>query len=367
MKISISNPPIPGIKGTPTILQNRQTLRIGNIDRSEVNRRRSKSLIAYWKGAVERRRRISERMMGDSNIAKKAEVRKRISDAKRGRRVQHGRPVSERQLQHLKKVAKAKVGKPLPLEIRRKISQSKRGSGCGESNPFFGKSHSEEFLRFQSERMKALWRDPNFALKMKEKWKELWKTPSFREGQLRLRRSGSYSNKISQILSKTWNDPDKKRSQSKLMKRLWQDKGYQEAVLKAINCRTSQLERLFFNLVRLLGLVPLKPFVLCGECWHSVGCEYKKIGFRPDAYLVEFNQIFEIEGGYFIRDKRKLGLLHQKQECYQRHGWELVIVTYPRFKDQLQRMFHKATVETIYETVDRLRKMAAIEVPIRCK
>jgi hypothetical protein len=301
-------------------------------------------------------------MMGDNNVAKKPEVRKQISDAKRGRRVQHSRPLSERQLQHLKKVAKAKIGKALPLEVRRKISQSKVGRGCGESNPFFGKSHSEEFLRSQSERMRTLWRDPNFASKMKERRRELWKMPSFRERQLKLRRSESYSNKISQILSKTWKDPDKKMSQSELMKKLWQNKDYQEAVLRAINCRTSKLESQFFDLVRRLGLTPLKPFVLCSECQYSVSCEHKKIGFKPDAYLIESNQIFEIEGGYFVRDKRKLSLLRQKQECYRRHGWELVIITYPRFKDRLKQAFHKATVETIYEAFDRLRKAASIEI-----
>jgi DNA-directed RNA polymerase subunit M/transcription elongation factor TFIIS len=301
-------------------------------------------------------------MMGDNNLAKKDEIRKRISDAKIGRRVQHSRPLSERQLQHLKKVSEAKIGTSRPLEVRKRISQSKTGRGSGESNPFFGKSHSEEFLRSQSERMKTSWRDPNFTSNMKKKWRELWKTPSFREQQLRLRRSESYSTKISQILSKAWKDPDKRRSQSELMKKLWQNKDYQEAVLRATNCRTSQLENLFFNLVRRLGLTPLKTFVLCSKCQYSVSCKHKKIGFKPDVYLIESNQIFEIEGGYFVRDIRKLSLLHQKQECYRRHGWELVVITYPRFKDRLKQEFQEATVETVYEALDRLKKSASIEI-----
>lgn len=47
-------------------------------------------------------------------------------------------------------------GKPVPEEIRKRISNTLIGKMVGEKNPFFGKKHSEETLKFLSESQKGL-------------------------------------------------------------------------------------------------------------------------------------------------------------------------------------------------------------------
>lgn len=46
-------------------------------------------------------------------------------------------------------------GKSLSPEIREKISKSLMGKGAGENNPFYGKSHTPEMIRFFSESQKG--------------------------------------------------------------------------------------------------------------------------------------------------------------------------------------------------------------------
>lgn len=58
----------------------------------------------------------------------------------------------ERKKQRLVKISKSQIGKKLSLETRKKISEKSKGS----NNGFYGKRHSEEFKRKQSERKKKI-------------------------------------------------------------------------------------------------------------------------------------------------------------------------------------------------------------------
>lgn len=62
------------------------------------------------------------------------EAKRKISEA------MTGRPVSEKTLEAMRNNWK---GKHLPLEMRKKISETRKGKYTGENNPFYGKHHTE--------------------------------------------------------------------------------------------------------------------------------------------------------------------------------------------------------------------------------
>lgn len=83
-------------------------------------------------------------MKGKDNPAKYEDIRRKISEGKGGRKVRHTRPLSEKQLKHLERLAKERKGKHHSADTRLKISGSRKGKCMGEDNPMFGRQHTKE-------------------------------------------------------------------------------------------------------------------------------------------------------------------------------------------------------------------------------
>lgn len=122
------------------------------------NQKKSESLKRYWENAKERKEELAVRLRGKNNPAKRLDVRKKISESKRGKRYKHIHPLSEKQRIHLLRLAELKRGKKLNLETRMKISISRKGKCKGPENPLYGKRHTEAIIK-KIKRSRQLRRD----------------------------------------------------------------------------------------------------------------------------------------------------------------------------------------------------------------
>jgi len=99
----------------------------------------------------ENKKKLSERMTGEQNPAKRAEVRAKISKANRGL-TRKGTPKTEEQKRARSKLMKGRFvgelnwnyGKTHSEETKRKISEAQIGLQVGEKNPMWGKKHPEK-------------------------------------------------------------------------------------------------------------------------------------------------------------------------------------------------------------------------------
>jgi len=82
-------------------------------------------------------------MKGRDNPAKHEDICRKISEGKKGKKVKHTRPLSDKQLKHLGQLAKERKGKHHSANTRLKISTSRRGKCIGKNNPMFGKQHTK--------------------------------------------------------------------------------------------------------------------------------------------------------------------------------------------------------------------------------
>ncbi|GEM_PF-1113253 len=101
-------------------------------------------------------------------------------------------------------------------ETRKKMSEAKKGKMVGEKNPFYGKTHSEEFKRKMGEIHKGKKPSEETRKKMSESYRKNWSNSEARqkraEAQRKVMASPEHRQKMSRASKKKWANPQYRKN-----------------------------------------------------------------------------------------------------------------------------------------------------------
>lgn len=250
----------------------------------------SEGMKKFWENVpLEHIEKMRQRMIGDKNIAKKPEIRKKISESKKeyyknGMPNEHIKNLRKacKKTDHCKKISDALTGRIISKEWRKKISEGKKGA-----------------LSLASiEKARAI------AI-------ELWKDPLYR-------------GKITKAQKKGWDAPGKRKKRGELKKTHWKDPIYREnnirATIKANQKRPTHPEK---RVKKLLDLIYPKKYlyngnkgdiIIGGRCPDFVNCNGEK-------------KVIEVNGIYWHlwkiqKDRNNPNLTKEMIEAEERKPYE---------------------------------------------